>query len=140
MKKQLFLYFIGISLAFGLIFIPISYAQETPPQEWQYTIILKHNFYTHEVKLSEHLEFFQKKKNYYIGDTKVIIPIEKSSIIKWFTAFAITWGSCVALSRVILGAHFLSDVIVGGYIALILFYLFKGWLIIEPNAQRVTAS
>jgi membrane-associated phospholipid phosphatase len=70
----------------------------------------------------------------------LFIPVEKSSIIKWFTAFAITWGSCVALSRVILGAHFLSDVIVGGYIAVILFYLFKGWLIKEPNAQRVTAS
>ena len=70
----------------------------------------------------------------------LFIPVEKSSIIKWFTAFAIIWGSCVALSRVILGAHFLSDVIVGGYIAVILFYLFKGWLIIEPNAQRVTAS
>lgn len=42
-----------------------------------------------------------------------------------FVAFALVWGVCVALSRVILGAHFLTDVTMGGYITLLLFYVLK---------------
>ena len=37
-------------------------------------------------------------------------------------AFAVAWGVCVSLSRVVLGAHFLSDVLVGGYITILLFF------------------
>lgn len=55
----------------------------------------------------------------------LVIPPEKTSLIRGFTLFAILWGVCVALSRVVLGAHFLSDVAAGAYIALILFYSTK---------------
>lgn len=39
--------------------------------------------------------------------------------------FATLWGICVALSRVILGAHFLSDVVVGGYVTIVAFYVLR---------------
>ena len=42
---------------------------------------------------------------------------------KLVLAFSLTWGSLVALSRVVLGAHFLSDVISAGYITIYLFIL-----------------
>ena len=58
----------------------------------------------------------------------LFVPPEKKELFKWVTAFAITWGICVALSRVIVGAHFLSDVVVGGYISLLLFYSQSGLL------------
>lgn len=35
--------------------------------------------------------------------------------------FGIVWGSLVALSRVVLGAHFLSDVVAGAYVTVVLF-------------------
>lgn len=38
-------------------------------------------------------------------------------------AAALVWGVLTALSRVVLGAHFLSDVITGGYITIFLFLL-----------------
>lgn len=41
---------------------------------------------------------------------------------KLILIFAIVWGTLVALSRVVLGAHFLSDVITGGYITILLFF------------------
>lgn len=56
----------------------------------------------------------------------LFIPKDKVRIKQWFIAFAIVWGICVALSRILLGAHFLSDVAVGGYITVLLFYVFEG--------------
>lgn len=56
----------------------------------------------------------------------LFIPSDRVKARRMFTAFAITWGACTALSRVLLGAHFLSDVIVGGYITLVLFYTLSG--------------
>ena len=56
----------------------------------------------------------------------VLIPYEKSAKLKWWIAFAVLWGSMVALSRVIFGAHFLSDVLVGSYITILLFYVGYG--------------
>jgi membrane-associated phospholipid phosphatase len=44
---------------------------------------------------------------------------------KYFSIFAILWGIGVALSRVVLGAHFLSDVTVGGAITLLLIFVLE---------------
>lgn len=55
----------------------------------------------------------------------MFLPKDRSKLIKGFTAFAIIWGVCTAISRVILGAHFLSDVFVGGYITILLFYMYE---------------
>lgn len=41
---------------------------------------------------------------------------------KWILPVGVLWGSLVALSRVVLGAHFLSDVIVGSYITIFIFF------------------
>ncbi len=56
----------------------------------------------------------------------MFIPAVKQAFVKWFTAFALTWGSMVALSRIIRGDHFFSDVVVGGYITVIVFYAISG--------------
>lgn len=63
-----------------------------------------------------------------------LIPQDKRQWQIGFTTFALLWGICVALSRVLLGAHFLSDVIVGGYIAVVLFYLLRGWILRTPKS------
>ena len=46
-----------------------------------------------------------------------------------FVVFGLAWGSFVALSRVILGAHFLSDVIVGGFLTLVVMLVLEQLLI-----------
>lgn len=63
----------------------------------------------------------------------MFIPRDKKKLRMYFTAFAITWGSLVALSRVILGAHFSSDVIVGGYITILLYYALSSWINIKGS-------
>lgn len=55
----------------------------------------------------------------------MFIPQDKAKLMKQVTAFAVIWGVCTAISRVILGAHFLSDVFVGGYITILIFYLLQ---------------
>lgn len=52
----------------------------------------------------------------------LFLPYFKKINEKGFMIFAIVWGSLVALSRVVLGAHFLSDVLIGGYITIFTFY------------------
>jgi len=59
---------------------------------------------------------------------------DRPSLVKGFTFFAVLWGVCTAISRVILGAHFLSDVFVGGYITILLFYIYSTFLL-EKNKQ-----
>ncbi len=54
----------------------------------------------------------------------IFIPYLKSIKIKTYLIIAITWGVLVSLSRVIIGAHFLSDVLVASYITI---YLFIFW-------------
>jgi len=54
---------------------------------------------------------------------------------RYFVTFAITWGSLVALSRVILGAHFLSDVVIGGFITILLFYILETRLMKKKDHQ-----
>lgn len=49
-------------------------------------------------------------------------PEIKSIKAKLFFVFALLWGSLVAISRLVLGAHFLSDVIAGFYVTLISAY------------------
>lgn len=44
------------------------------------------------------------------------------TLIVWFTG---AWIACVMLSRVIVGAHFASDVLMGATITLMLFYVLK---------------
>jgi membrane-associated phospholipid phosphatase len=51
----------------------------------------------------------------------VLLPYLSNLSKKKVMAFGLIWGSFVALSRVVLGAHFLSDVITGGYITIFLF-------------------
>lgn len=53
----------------------------------------------------------------------MFIPYIKSIKMKYFLITAIIWGTLVALSRVVLGAHFLSDVLVGSYITIFLFLI-----------------
>lgn len=53
----------------------------------------------------------------------IFLPYFKSIKPRVYIAFAVVWGVLVALSRVVLGAHFLSDVIVGSYITIFIFLL-----------------
>ena len=55
----------------------------------------------------------------------IFVPYIKSIKMRYFIIGAVIWGTLVALSRVVLGAHFLSDVLVGGYITIFLFILFE---------------
>ncbi len=59
----------------------------------------------------------------------MFIPNNRPKFKKWFIAFALTWGVCVALSRIILGAHFLSDVAMGGYVTTMLFYILSNLIL-----------
>ena len=52
----------------------------------------------------------------------IFIPEIRSRKGKLFFAFGLLWGSLVAISRVVLGAHFLSDVIAGFYITIVSAY------------------
>jgi len=53
-----------------------------------------------------------------------------------FMIFGIAWGSCVALSRVVLGAHFLSDVIVGGYVTIVVMFILEHFLLKNNELNR----
>ncbi len=55
----------------------------------------------------------------------LFIPKNKPTMKKWFIAFALLWGTLVAVSRIVIGAHFFSDVVVAGYITTLLFYLIR---------------
>jgi membrane-associated phospholipid phosphatase len=49
----------------------------------------------------------------------------KAKLYRNFAIFAFAWGILTAISRVVLGAHFLSDVIFSGYITVLLYFLFE---------------
>ncbi len=55
----------------------------------------------------------------------IFIPYIKSIKMKTYITIAVVWGVFVSLSRVIIGAHFLSDVLVGSYITIFLFILLE---------------
>ncbi len=55
----------------------------------------------------------------------LFIPKNKPTVKKWFIAFALLWGTLVAVSRIVIGAHFFSDVVAAGYITTLLFYLIR---------------
>jgi|LGOV01.1.fsa_nt_gb membrane-associated phospholipid phosphatase len=55
----------------------------------------------------------------------MFVPYLKSIKMNYFIIGAVIWGTLVALSRVVLGAHFLSDVLVGSYITIFLFLLYE---------------
>lgn len=59
----------------------------------------------------------------------LFLPENRKPLTRNFTIFAILWGVCTAVSRVILGAHFLSDVFVGGYVTVVVFYLLSKFII-----------
>lgn len=59
----------------------------------------------------------------------LFIPENHKQLMRNFTVFAILWGVCTAISRVILGAHFLSDVFVGGYVTVVVFYVLSKFII-----------
>lgn len=59
----------------------------------------------------------------------LFIPENHKQLMRNFTIFAILWGVCTAISRVILGAHFLSDVFVGGYVTVVVFYVLSKFII-----------
>jgi len=54
----------------------------------------------------------------------VLIPEAKKIKGRLLFVIAVLWGSLVAISRVVLGAHFLSDVIAGFYVTLICTYCY----------------
>lgn len=51
----------------------------------------------------------------------------------WLELIAFLWIILVMVSRIIMGAHFATDVIVGMLISLTLFFLLKKWLIAEDS-------
>jgi len=59
----------------------------------------------------------------------VFVPFLKKIKTKHVIIFAVIWTSLVALSRVVLGAHFLSDVIVGSYITIWIYALLNKYLL-----------
>lgn len=64
----------------------------------------------------------------------LLVPMTKRVSKKHVVVFTIIWGCLVALSRVVLGAHFLSDVIIGGYVTVFIFlglnhlFIKKEWI------------
>lgn len=52
------------------------------------------------------------------------IPDSKKNKARLFFSFALLWGTLVAISRVVLGAHFLSDVTTGFYVTLLCIYCY----------------
>lgn len=48
----------------------------------------------------------------------------KSNLRRNVAIFAFTWGILTAISRVVIGAHFLSDVVFSGYITVVLYFVF----------------
>jgi membrane-associated phospholipid phosphatase len=68
------------------------------------------------------------------GFVTIAIPLVLSHFKlnrKWVLPVCLTWGSLVALSRVVLGAHFLSDVTVGAYISILIYFTLES--IIKPK-------
>ncbi len=59
----------------------------------------------------------------------IFIPAERRKLMRAAVIAATLWGVMVAISRIIMGAHFLSDVIVGGYITILVFYVLKIFLL-----------
>lgn len=64
----------------------------------------------------------------------VFTPYLKKIKPKVFFAIAVLWGSIVAVSRIVLGAHFLSDVTAGFFITVACIYLYYS-LIFNENEQ-----
>ena len=50
---------------------------------------------------------------------------DKLKIYRNFAIFALIWGTLTAISRVVLGAHFLSDVVFSGYLTVVLYFLYE---------------
>ena len=59
----------------------------------------------------------------------------KAKLYRNFAIFAFAWGSLTALSRVVLGAHFLSDVVFSGYLTVVLYFLFDKLINKEPKKE-----
>ena len=51
------------------------------------------------------------------------ISEEKETLKNKWLIFAFSWGILTAFSRVVLGAHFVSDVIFGGVVTITLFWI-----------------
>jgi len=68
----------------------------------------------------------------------MFLPYFKKIKPNLFISFALTWGGLVALSRVVLGAHFLSDVLVGGYITILVFYTLNHIFIKDKNNEGLS--
>ncbi|MEN8242598.1 MAG: phosphatase PAP2 family protein [Chloroflexota bacterium] len=49
----------------------------------------------------------------------------KTKLYRNFAIFALAWGVLTGISRVVLGAHFLSDVVFSGYLTVMLYFLFE---------------
>ena len=57
----------------------------------------------------------------------------KAKLYRNFAIFAFIWCGLTALSRVVLGAHFLSDVVFSGYLTVVLYFLFESLINKEPK-------
>lgn len=61
-----------------------------------------------------------------------LLPLDKqSSKAKTLLWFAMSWGLLTALSRLLMGQHYLTDVVFGGLLSVSLFFLFKKLLKIK---------
>lgn len=60
----------------------------------------------------------------------------KARLYRNFAIFAFVWGALTALSRVVLGAHFLSDVVFSGYLTVVLYFLFESLINKETKAVK----
>lgn len=58
----------------------------------------------------------------------LFIPKSKELIKRVIFLLGLLWGCFVAISRIITGAHFLSDVMVGAYITVMLYYLIQSYI------------
>lgn len=70
----------------------------------------------------------------------ILLPnfYHKTNTFAWkftFTAFAIVYTFLVALSRIVAGAHFFTDVFVGGIVTIITVFVAK-WFVIEKRFKK----
>ena len=68
----------------------------------------------------------------------IFVPYFKKIKMRDFLIVAITWGLLVALSRVVIGEHFLSDVVVGSYITIFMFILLERLFFRNENKEQLS--
>ena len=70
----------------------------------------------------------------------VLLPhcFEKTNTTKWksiFLAIAITWTTLVCFSRIVAGAHYFTDVLIGSFVTIFFTYLAK-WVLLDKHIPQ----